>query len=353
MTTIEMEPDVGKIEEFAGRMFGSGIGALELLTTELGLRLGYYEVLRDQGPVTSTELAAVTGTTERYAREWLEQQACAGVLEVDGDRRFTLPVEHAIVILDGDTEAYAAPIPGLVVRFSAMLDAVEDAFKTGGGVPFADYGIHDLQAALTRPTFLTHLVDSWLPALPDIHAKLLSGTARIAEIGCGEGVAGVRIATAFPGVHVAGFDLDDASIAAARRHAAEAGVADRVRFEVVDGSQPIDGDYDLVFCVEMLHDTSNPIGILSTMRAAGDVVLVVDERAEETFTAPGPEFERLLYSASVLHCLPAGMAQQPSAATGTVIRPATIRRYAAAAGFTKVEVLAVDHPQFRLYRMEG
>ena len=362
MTTITLtEEDGPRVEEFAGSLFMAALGAFESLNVELGLRLGLYEKLADRGPLTSTELAEAGGVHERYAREWLEQQAVAGVLEVDDAsgsadaRRFTLPPAHAHVLLERDSEACMAPAVNFVPLGGWAVEAVAEAFRTGGGVPYADYGVHDIQAAFTRPVFLNRLTQEWLPAVPDVHERLSSGSARVAEIGCGEGVAAIRIASAYPGVTVDGFDLDDASIAAARKNAAEAGVADRVRFEVCDAATVVSGSaYDLVFCVEMLHDVPDPVGILQAMKSlAGEqgTVLVIDERAAESFTAPGDEMERFFYACSTLHCLPVGMTQEDSAGTGTVIRPATVRRYATDAGFSDVEILPVEHPQFRLYRL--
>ncbi|MGH8777254.1 MAG: SAM-dependent methyltransferase [Jiangellaceae bacterium] len=177
------------------------------------------------------------------------------------------------------------------------------------------------------------------------------------EIGCGEGVAAVQIARAFPGVTVDGYDLDEKSIAAARTEADAVGVADRVRFEVCDAAaDAVDGDYDLVFCVEMLHDVSDPVGVLGTMRrlrAPGGAVLVIDERAADAFDPDADEMERLFYACSTLHCLPVGMTEPGSAATGTVIRPDVVRQYAQQAGFDGVDVLDIDHPQFRLYLLHS
>jgi 2-polyprenyl-3-methyl-5-hydroxy-6-metoxy-1,4-benzoquinol methylase len=264
------------------------------------------------------------------------------------------------VLLDPDSPANTTPLAGFVATGGRVLPLVADAFRSGGGVPYADYEVHDLQAALTRPVFKHALVQEWLPAVTATQRRLdLGETVRIAEIGCGEGLAAVAIAAAYPNVQVDGFDLDDASVAAARKYASDSGVADRVHFEVWDASgaeHTPSHRYDLVMCIEMLHDTSNPVGILQTMRSLredGGEVLVVDERVADTFTAPGDEMERFMYAASVLHCLPVGMVDEGSAGTGTVIRADTVRRYAGAAGFTSVDVLPVEHPQFRLYRLEG
>jgi len=358
-TTTAPTADPDAIDAFAERLFAAGLGALELLNVELGSRLGLYHHLAHGEGHSPAELAAAAGIHERYAQEWLEQQTVAGVLTVDDPiaaptaRRYRLPAAHATVLLERDSEAFMAAFAGFIPVAAAALDAVADAFRAGSGVPYSLYRIHDIQAAWTRPAFLHHLTQTWLPAVPQAHERLVSGTARVCEIGCGEGIAAVQIALAYPGVTVDGYDLDEPSIVVARTEAEAAGVADRVRFELRDAADyAIDGAYDLVFSVEMLHDLPDPVGVLATMRrlrAPGGTVLVIDERAAEAFDPDADEMERLFYACSTLHCLPVGMTEPGSAATGTVIRPDAVRQHAAAAGFSHTEILDVEHPQFRLY----
>jgi SAM-dependent methyltransferase len=353
-------------EALAGRLFEAGLGAFEITCVHLGVRLGLYRALADAGPCRYPELATAAGVDARYAREWCEQQAAAGLLAVDDvaapaeQRRFTLPAGSEAVLLDLDSPAYLGALGGFVESIGRVFPALERAYRHGGGVPYADYGVHDAQAALNRPVYTRLLVQDWLPRVPDLHARLGSGDARVAELGCGEGWAAVALAAGYPGLQVDGFDADDASVAAARAHAGEHGVADRVRIEVADVAAlpaTAGGGYDAVFLFEMLHDLARPVDALRTARRlAGDgaaPVIVMDERAEETFTAPAGPIERFLYSASVLHCLPVGRCEHPSAATGTVLRPDTLRRYAAEAGFSSLRVLPIEHDMFRCYRLEG
>lgn len=364
MTTITLsEEDGPKVEQLAGRLFEAGLAALELINVELGNRLGLYEALAAAGPSTPARLSEAAGIAERYAREWLEQQVVAGILDVDDAsaepdaRVFSLSRAHAHVLLDPDSEAYLAPFASAIPPLAGMVGALVDAFRTGSGLPYADYGFHDVAAAWSRPAFIHHLTQTWLPAMPSVVSKLESGAARLCEIGCGEGVAAIQIAIAFPGVTIDAFDLDDASIASARKLAADAGVGDRVSFEVRDGAT-VDSaaNYDLVYCIEMLHDLADPVGVLTAMRGLrgpdGDV-LVVDERAAEAFTPDADPIERMLYAFSTLHCLPVGMTAHDSAGTGAVMRPDTLRRYAAVAGFASVEILPVEHAALRLYRLIG
>ena len=362
MSTIELDDtDATRVEAFAEGLFGACLATMELANVELGIRLGLYEALAGAGPVTSGELAASAGIAPRYAREWLEQQAVAGVVTVDGtaappeERRFELPNAHAHVLLDDDSEACMKPCAAVVPWLAKAIDIMTQEFRHGNGAAFGLFDLHDVQAAFTRPVFANHLVQHWLPALPEVQAALEAGTpVRIAEVGCGEGLAAVTIASAYPNVQVDGFDLDPASIEAATSAASAAGVADRARFELRDASDPmIAGDYDLIMAIEMLHDVPDPVGILTTMRrlaSHGGAVLVVDERTEDAFTVPTNEMERLFYSFSTLHCLAVSL-QHDGVGTGTVIRADTVRSYAEEAGFETVEVLDVDHPQFVLYRL--
>src|SRR4051794_14355469 len=263
MTSIELtSEDEAEVEEFAGNLFMSCLAAMELANIELGVRLGLYEALAGTGPVTARDLADGAGIAERYAQEWLEQQTVAGVVEVDdvakpaAQRRFTLPNAHAHVLIDDDSEACMKACAAVIPWISKAIDIMVEEFRNGTGAAFGLFDLHDIQAAFTRPVFVNHLTQTWLPSLVDVQDKLTAGEpVRIAEVGCGEGMAAITIARAYPNATIDGFDLDDASIATARKHAADADVGDRVRFEARDAADPaIAGDYDLVMAIEMLHD---------------------------------------------------------------------------------------------------
>ncbi len=358
------EEQTARRDAFVGRIFQSSLAGLEMLTVYLGNRLGLYQALAEHGPATSTELAARTNTSERYIREWLEQQAAADILQVDDvaaaarERRYRLPGEYVEVLLDETSLNYLAPLLGIAHGLGAQLPAIAEAFQHGGGVPWSDFGdlAREGQAALNRPVFDQLLGQVWLPSIADVHARLQADPpARVADIACGYGWSSVGIARAYPNVHVDGFDSDEPSIAAARAIAERNGLADRLTFTTHDAADPaLAGRYDLVTIFEALHDMAHPVEALRTVRrlvAEGGAVIVMDERVGESFTAPADEIERLMYSASVLLCLPSGMAEQPSAGTGTVMRPDTVRRYASEAGFREVEILPIEHPFFRFYRL--
>ena len=247
----------------------------------------------------------------------------------------------------------------LAVGAASPLQALIAAYRTGAGVPYTSYGAdaRDGIADLNRPMFVNLLGSAWLPAIPEMHQRLQADDppARVADIGCGTGWSSIAIARAYAKVRVDGFDLDEASIATAKLNAYQAGVADRVRFEVRDASDPqLTGRYDLVTAFETVHDMARPVEALRMMRellAEGGSVLIADERVAEAFTAPGDEIDRFNYGWSILHCLPASRTDRASAATGTVMRPETLRQYAAQAGFENMDVLPIQNDFWRFYRL--
>jgi len=346
------------------RVFQSGIAMLEMFSIYVGDRLGLYRALAQSGPSTSTQLSQSAGIDERYAREWLEQQAVAGILEVaresadGGKREYRLPPGHAEVLLDGDSLSYLAPISWAIPGLAGTLPALLTAYRRGGGVPYTDYGseFRSAIAMLNRPMFLNQLGSEWLPAMSDVDRRLRADPpARVADVGCGTGWSSIAIAKAYPKVRVDGFDLDEGSIAGAHENSAASGVGDRLRFHARDAAAGGDaGTYDLVTAFETIHDMSDPVRVLTAMRALvapGGAVLVADEKVAEAFFAPGDELERFSYGWSVLHCLPVGRVDPPALGTGTVMRPNILRGYARQAGFSGVEILPIEHDFWRFYRL--
>lgn len=356
----------GRRDATVEQLFQATIGALELVHVYVGDRLGLYSALTTMHDASPADLAGHAGIAERYAREWLEQQAVAGLVDVTvaGNgadfRRYRLPSEVVEVMTDADSLNYLAPLAPLVVSISQTLPALLEAFRSGDGVPYEAYGadLRDGIARLNRPMFLHQLAAEWIPALPDIEARLrgsADAAPRAADLGCGSGWSSIALARAYSAVQVDGIDLDDASIAAARRHAADAGLSDRVSFENRDAGDPaLAGQYDLVTFFETVHDMADPVAALRAARALltpGGAVLVADEKVSETFTAPGDDLERFNYGWSALHCLPAALTEPGSAATGTVMRPDILRRYAEAAGLA-MTILPIDHDFWRFYRLD-
>ncbi len=337
------------------------VGALEILTVYLGERLGLYRALAADGPATSTELAGRTGTSERYVREWLEHQAASGLLGVDDPaagpltRRYRMPPAHAAVLADPDDVRYRAFNGVEIARAARQLPDLADAFRTGSApapLPWAPEG----RADYNRAIYLNLLGAQWLPGIADVDRRLRGEPpARVADLACGPGWSSIAIAQAYPLVSVDGFDLDADVIEAARRNAEHAGVTGRVTFAVTDASGPgWSGRYDLVTVFEALHDMSRPVDALRAARAMltpEGTVIVADELSSDEFTAPAPELERYHYGWSVVSCLPGAMGDPQTVATGAVMRPATLRRYAGEAGFSEVEILPLETDNWRFYQL--
>jgi SAM-dependent methyltransferase len=356
MTTVDAGPEAG--EELMGRLFEALLGSLELATVHLGSELGLYAVL--DVARTPAELASHAGIETRYAREWLEQQAISGLVDVaaEGDaesRRYVINKGQHAVLRDSESPLYAASMALLLGGVAAALPRLPDAYRNGNGISFGEYGddVRIGQGLFNRGAFLGQLAEEWVPAMPEVAQLLARSNAAAVDLGCGVGWSSIALVQAFPGLTVLGVDNDDASVMDARANAAEAGLADRVRFEVGDADAGLDeATYDVAFFFEALHDMAHPVEALTAARRAlrpGGRVLVMDERAEEQFAPGGSEIERLLAASSVLHCLPVGMSQPGSAATGALFRPDTMRRYAVDAGYAGVEVAPIEHDLFRFY----
>jgi hypothetical protein len=341
------------------RVLGLLIGAAEMMTIYLGDRLNLYAHL-ESGSLTSTELAERADIAERYAREWLEQQAVAGFLDVDDvgapapERRYSLPAEHAAVLLDRDAPTYLTPYTRMFVAAAQQLPALMEAYRNGGGVGWARYGpdMSEGQELGNRPTFIAALA-SWFAEVPEIHERLSRPGARMADVGCGGGWSSIVLARAYPELEIDGYDLDLAAVKRARRNAGAEGLAGRVRFHAVDPSDAEEArGYDLVAAFECIHDMPAPVPVLRTMRAMAredGAVVVMDENVQPAFVAPGDEVERLMYGFSTLVCLPDGMSHPGSVGTGTVMRPSVFEAYAREAGFSAVEILPIDGGFWRFY----
>jgi 2-polyprenyl-3-methyl-5-hydroxy-6-metoxy-1,4-benzoquinol methylase len=357
----EQVSDDARRDELAKRLMGAVLGALDLQAVYLGDRLGLYRALADGGPATAPELAERAGVHPRYAREWLEHQAVGAILDVDDataepdDRRYSLPKGHQAALIDPESLSLVAPLARFLIASARAMPDLLDAYRTGAGTTDSSPDNVESQEAINRPQF-THHIGEWIGALPDIAARLRSGKGRVADIACGTGWSSISIAKQFPGVEVAGVDVDEGSIARAKAHAAEEGVDGRVSFLFANGAAaPGEGRYDLVTIFEALHDMARPVEVLTTARrllASGGAVLIADERVAETFTAPGDEMDRMSYGYSVTSCLPHGLADQPSAGTGTVLRPAALEAMAREAGFGRFTILPTEHDSFRFYRLD-
>jgi SAM-dependent methyltransferase len=345
-------------EQFSERLLGATLGMIDVLSVFLGDRLGWYRTLAADGSATAAELVARAGGSQRYAQEWLEQQAGTGILTQEAGGRFALPEGAAEVLTDVHSLSYLAPLARMFGAAAVQLPALVSAYRSGGGVGWSEYGVdmRESQADMNRPWF-SHRLAGALADVADVDAVLRRPGARIADVGCGAGWSSIALARAYPQASVDGWDVDYPSIELARGNASEAGLDARVRFRAADAAGLGDSEYDGIFAFECIHDMARPVEVLAGMRRAlreGGAAIVMDEAVADSFAAPGDETERLMYGFSLLICLPDGLSSQPSAGTGTVMRPDTLRAYAREAGFADVEILPIEEFGFwRFYRLVG
>jgi SAM-dependent methyltransferase len=292
------------------------------------------------GPLSPAELAERTGTAERYVHEWLAAQAAAGYLAYDpASERFSLPEEQAFALADPAGPVY---LPGAFQLALASLKAeprIAEAFRTGAGVGWheQDPEVFDGCEMFFAPGYRANLVQSWIPALDGVEAKLRAG-ARVADVGCGHGASTIIMAKAYPNSTFTGFDYHQRSIDWARKAASEVGVSDRVRFEVAPADAFAGDAYDLVASFDCFHDMGDPAGAATHIRRAladdGTWLLVepaAGDRQEDNLNPVG----RLYYGFSVLLCVPNALSQQPTAVLGNQAGEARTRELTAAGGFTR------------------
>jgi SAM-dependent methyltransferase len=338
-TTGNTTLDTAKLEQFVFRAVDEVGATLNTALVVMGDRLGLYGALAGAGPLTPAALAARTGTSERYVREWLNAQAAGGFVEYHGENSYSLPPEQAAALCDEDSPAY---LPGLFQNaLGSVIDSprVTDAARTGAGVGWHEHNqhVHTGCERFFRPGYKANLVGAWLPALDGVVAKLERG-ARVADVGCGHGASTVLMAEAYPASAFTGSDYHEASIATARRRAEEAGVADRIAFEVEPAAGFTGEGYDLVTMFDCLHDLGDPVGaarhVLETLAPDGTWMIVepaAGDRVEDNLNPVG----RAYYGFSTLLCTPASLSQDVGLALGAQAGPARTRQVAEDAGFTR------------------
>jgi SAM-dependent methyltransferase len=335
---MDVNPD--KLNAFMGKMLGDVGAAMNASLMLLGDKLGLYKALAAKGPLTAAELAKATDTTERYIREWLAAQAASGYVEYDSaSGKFSMSPEQALVLGDDDSPVFLGAVGNVVAATFLDEPKISDAFKTGKGVGWNRRSecLFCGTARFFRTGYKHHLVQEWLPALDGVVDKLNRG-AKVADVGCGHGVSTQLMAKAFPNSRFHGFDYHEGSIDTARRSAKDAGLGDRVHFDVHSAkSYPAEG-YDLVCFFDCLHDMGDPVGAMKhvreTMADDGTCMLVepfANDRLEDNFNPVG----RIYYAASTMVCTPASLDQEVGLALGAQAGEARLREVAKQGGLTR------------------
>jgi len=333
--------DEKKLHDFVMRAVGEMGAAMNAVLIVVGDKLGLYKAMAGAGPVTPAELAAKTGTTERYVREWLSAQAAGGFVTYDATSgKFALPPEQAMALADEQSPVF---LPGFFQILSACFKdepRISEAFRTGKGVGWHEHD-HALFAGTERffrPNYRAHLIGEWIPALTDAEAKLKTG-AKVADVGCGLGTSTILMARAYPKSTFVGFDYHPASIEAAKEAAAKAGVSDRVKFEVARAKDFPGKDFDFVAFFDCLHDMGDPEGaarhVRSTLRPDGAWMIVepfAHDKLEDNLNPIG----RVFYGASTMLCTPASLSQEVGLGLGAQAGEGRLTKILKSAGFTRV-----------------
>ncbi|HEX5736785.1 MAG TPA: class I SAM-dependent methyltransferase [Blastocatellia bacterium] len=335
-----MPIDEARLNQFMQKAVADLGATLHAGNVVIGLKLGLYKALAEGGPATSPELAERTRTHERYVREWLAGQAAGGYVDYDAETgRYSLSEEQAFALADETSPAY---LPGGFMLAVAALKAnstLVERFRTGEGL-----GWHEHDADLFRgtelffrPNYSANLINSWIPALDGVEAKLNEG-ARVADVGCGHGASTILMANAYPNSTFVGFDYHQGSIEAARKAAQDAGLSDRVSFEVATAKDYPGADYDLVAFFDCLHDMGDPVGaathVLKSLKKDGVWMIVepfANDKVEDNLNPVG----RIFYSASTMICTPASLSQEVGLGLGAQAGEARIRDVVTKGGFTR------------------
>jgi SAM-dependent methyltransferase len=351
MTATTAPFDEAKLGAFIERALGDASGLFASVLAELGDRLGLFRALAEQGPMTAAELAAAAAVDERYTLEWARGLRAAGYLEAAGDGRFSLPPEHAQVLAAEGGPAFLGGAYQLTFGYLRTLDRLTEAFRSGGGVPQSAYPGETWEGMyrFSRPLYDNALVQRWIPAAGDLAERLRAG-ARCADVGCGSGLALIRLAQAFPRSTFVGYDAFEGQLELARRHAAEAGAA--VRFERLDAAGGLPERYDVIFAFDVVHDAADPERLMAAIHGGlehGGALLLLEMRsADDPAENVGP-LATIQYGVSIAYCMTTSLAHGGAGLGTCGLPPARVRELCARAGFADVRELEIDDPFNALY----
>jgi SAM-dependent methyltransferase len=329
----------GTLMAFVNKAVGDAGGLLAGSMVVLGDRLGFYRAMSGAGPITSQELAAATGTTERHVREWLAAQAAAGYLSYAGDGRFVLPDEHAVALTQETSPAFVVGLFETVLGATQATDRIAGAIRSGEGMLWSDHDghVHTGCERFFRPAYVNYLTQAWLPGMDGVVARLESGIA-VADVGCGLGASTIRLAQVYPRSRYTGIDPHERSLDAARKEAADAGVGDRITFERATAKE-LTGHYGLITFFDCLHDLGDPVGALRSVREHLDddgSVLVVEPIAGDSLEDNLNPVGAVYYGCSTLLCTPNALAQEADVVLGTQAGEGRLTDVAREAGFSRI-----------------
>jgi SAM-dependent methyltransferase len=346
------------VRAFIKRVFDNLGGMVVSGMIYLGYHLGLYRALQDAGPVTSEELARKTELHERWVREWLRGQAAAGLLDHHGEGRFSLSPIAALVLANEQSPAFVAGAFSALPHQLKVLEQLLESFETGIGLPYDAFGPEGAKGVegMLAPWFRTMLVPIALPALDGVVAKLERG-ARVADVGCGTGVALIEMAKAFPRSEFHGYDVSRHALEEAEKNKAAAAVANLSFHDAAKDPLPCDASFDLITAFDCIHDMTHPAEALAAMRRSlkdDGTGLVVDINAKPSFeeNLEGNPMAAMMYGFSVLSCLSSSLSHPEGAGLGTLgFSEPVARRMAAEAGFTRFRRIDLNNPVNAYYEV--
>jgi len=348
--------DSAKQEAFVGQVLNHTSASMVTILAALGDRLGLFKTLASSGPATSAEVAARAGLVERYAREWLGGMASAGYVTYDAaTKRFALPPEHVAALADEGGPMFFGGVHEMLLSASSVVDRVAEAFRAGGGVPQSAYDerFWDGMDRFSGAWFDNALVGQWIPAMPDVERKLRHG-ADLADVGCGRGRALVRLAEAFPASRYVGYDAFAPSVERATRQAREAGVTDRVRYEIHDAAMELPGRFDVITTFDVIHDAVEPVAVLRSIFNAlkpDGVYVCLDVNCSDRLEENAGPLGCIFHGISILYCLTTSLAKG-GAGLGTLgLHEHKLRELAAVVGFSDVRRVPIQNPFNNLYEL--
>jgi ubiquinone/menaquinone biosynthesis C-methylase UbiE len=355
--------DHKKVEAFFGKVFGDIKSTALGMNIYLGDKLGLFKAMSEApaGTFTEDSLVKTTGLQPRYLKEWLSSMVVGGIVDFNAETNtFSFPIERALVLANENSPVFVSGIFEMFPTWYMNTPKVAEHFRTGGGVQQKEYGEEFWRGfeRFTRAQFLNHMAQEWLPAMHEVHKKLLEHGGKIADVGCGNGQAALILAGTYPKAKVTGFDNYAPAIKTANERAKGLGVGDRVEYQVADAVDGLPGaKYDLITTFDAIHDMVDPVGALKGIRHSltddGTYLWhefnVSSDLVENMKNPIGlPVF---LYSASTNYCTTSSLSQG-GAAYGACLGEKNARKIANEAGFTDFKRLPVNDLLAALYQLK-
>jgi 2-polyprenyl-3-methyl-5-hydroxy-6-metoxy-1,4-benzoquinol methylase len=349
--------DPERLKSYMQTVYGTLAGAMTSALIYLGDRLDLFQALSGEGALTSQELSAKTGLHERWLREWLRGLGAAGVLEYEGQDRFRLTPEGHAVLVDENHPANGAgffsQLPGQMAIAERLLP---EAFRTGLGLDYDQFGPEGA-AGVERglaPFFRSLLVPALLPRVEGLVERLKTG-ARVADVGCGGGVALLELARAYPASEFHGWDISQYALGRAAQRLDESGLSNATFHDARKHPLPADESFDVVTTFDCLHDMADPASVIAQIRQAiapDGLWLIADIKAHETYeqNVDRNPMAAMMYATSVLVCMSSGMSEPDGLGLGTLgLHPGLARELVEQAGFTRFDEVDFTHPVNAFY----